>query len=72
MNWARSNLSLIHICHFATHFNVSTPTKPCAPGLPFLDVDAEAGDASLLALDPSRVDAVDDLLACLLYTSRCV
>lgn len=49
--------------HFATHFNVSTPTKPCAPGLPFLDVDAEAGDASLLALDPSRVYAVDYLLA---------
>ncbi len=49
--------------HFAMHFNLPAGSEACAPGLPFLDVDAEAGDASLLALDPSRVYAVDYLLA---------
>ena len=49
--------------YFAAHFDLPTTVAACAPGLPFLDVDAEAGDASLLALDPSRVYAVDYLLA---------
>jgi len=49
--------------HFAMHFDVSATKDACAQGLPFLDVDAEAGEASLLALDPSRVYAVDYLLA---------
>ncbi|TQM10439.1 uncharacterized protein DUF4105 [Pseudoxanthomonas sp. 3HH-4] len=49
--------------HFAMHFRMPMTTEACAPGLPFLDVDAEAGDASLLALDPSRIYAVDYLLA---------
>lgn len=49
--------------HFAAHFQVPATAGTCAPGLPFLDVDAEAGDASLLALDPSRVYAIDYLLA---------
>ena len=49
--------------HFSAHFGVPVPTQACAPGLPFLDVDAEAGEASLLALDPARVYAVDYLLA---------
>lgn len=49
--------------HFAEHFDLPTTVEACAPGLPFLDVDAEGGDASLLALDPSRVYAVDYLLA---------
>jgi hypothetical protein len=49
--------------HFTAHFNLSAGAEACAPGLPFLDVDAEAGDASLLALEPSRVYAVDYLLA---------
>ena len=49
--------------HFPAHFDVPPTTETCATGLPFLDVDAEAGEASLLALDPSRVYAVDYLLA---------
>jgi hypothetical protein len=49
--------------YFAEHFRVPVATEACAPGLPFLDADAEAGDASLLALDPSRVYAIDYLLA---------
>ena len=49
--------------HFAAHFDLPVTVAACAPGLPFLDVDAQAGDASLLALDPSRVYAVDYLLA---------
>ncbi|MEI2794081.1 DUF4105 domain-containing protein [Pseudoxanthomonas sp. F11] len=49
--------------HFSAHFSVLATAHPCAPGLPFLDVDAEAGEASLLALDPARVYEVDYLLA---------
>ena len=49
--------------HFAAHFGMPTTAEACAPGLPFLDVDTEAGDVSLLALDPSRVYAIDYLLA---------
>jgi hypothetical protein len=49
--------------HFSAHFGVPVSTQACAPGLPFLDVDAEAGEASLLALDPARVYEVDYLLA---------
>ena len=49
--------------HFSAHFSVPATAHACAPGLPFLDVDAEAGEASLLALDPARVYEVDYLLA---------
>ena len=49
--------------HFATHFGMPPAVEACAPGLPFLEADADAGDASLLALDPSRVYAIDYLLA---------
>ena len=49
--------------HFSAHFSVLATAHACAPGLPFLDVDAEAGEASLLALDPARVYEVDYLLA---------
>ena len=49
--------------HFAAHFNVAAATGACTPDLPFLDADAEAGDASLLSLDPARVYAIDYLLA---------
>nr|WP_298129473.1 DUF4105 domain-containing protein [uncultured Pseudoxanthomonas sp.] len=49
--------------HFATHFGMPPAAEGCAPGLPFLEADADAGDASLLALDPSRVYAIDYLLA---------
>ncbi len=49
--------------HFAKHFDMSGTVEACAPGLPFLEADAERGDASLLVLDPSRVYAVDYLLA---------
>lgn len=49
--------------HFAAHFAMPSVADGCAPGLPFLEADAEAGDASLLALNPSRVYAIDYLLA---------
>ncbi len=49
--------------HFSAHFSMPATAHACAPGLPFLDVDAEAGEASLLALDPARVYEVDYLLA---------
>ncbi|KRA52605.1 hypothetical protein ASD77_13280 [Pseudoxanthomonas sp. Root65] len=49
--------------HFATHFGMPPAVEACAPGLPFLEADADASDASLLALDPSRVYAIDYLLA---------
>lgn len=49
--------------HFATHFGVEPAMEACAPEMPFLDVDAEASDASLLALDPSRIYGIDYLLA---------
>ncbi|WP_394697001.1 DUF4105 domain-containing protein [Pseudoxanthomonas japonensis] len=49
--------------HFAAHFDVPATDDGCASGMPFLDVDTEAGDAALLALDPSRVYAIDYLLA---------
>lgn len=49
--------------HFALHFGDPASDVACAPGLPFLEADAARGDATLLALDPSRVYEVDYLLA---------
>ncbi|MEE7561281.1 DUF4105 domain-containing protein, partial [Xanthomonas sp. Kuri4-2] len=40
-----------------------SPTAACVPALPFLQADDDDGRVSLLALDPSRVYAVDYLLA---------
>jgi len=47
----------------AAHFGDPASDVACAPGLPFLEADAARGDATLLALDPARVYAVDYLLA---------
>ncbi len=49
--------------HFAAHFGWSPPHGACAPGLPYVSADADAGVAELLQLDPARVYAVDYLLA---------
>lgn len=47
--------------HFAEHFGWSPPSSACSRELPYLH--AEQGEAPLLELDPSRVYAVDYLLA---------
>ena len=47
--------------HFAAHFGTSPPHADCAPGLVYVQADADA--APLLQLDPDRVYAVDYLLA---------
>lgn len=49
--------------HFATHFGMSPPQAVCAPGLVYLQADADAGQSPLLQLDPDRVYAVDYLFA---------
>lgn len=50
--------------YFVAHFGLpATDAAACPPGLPFLDADVQAGEASLLALDPARVYAIDYLLA---------
>ncbi len=49
--------------YFSGHFHWSPPQADCAPGQVFLQSDPEAGEAALLPLDPSRVYAVDYLLA---------
>lgn len=49
--------------HFARHFGMAPPPAECAPGLVYLQADADAGAAPLLQLDPDRVYAVDYLLA---------
>ncbi|MEL1264716.1 DUF4105 domain-containing protein [Pseudoxanthomonas putridarboris] len=49
--------------HFAVHFGVAEAPRDCAPGLPYLDADAEKGEAALLELDPARVYEIDYLLA---------
>ncbi|MGN7724896.1 DUF7844 domain-containing protein [Luteimonas sp. 22616] len=49
--------------YFADRFGGAPPQADCAPGLPYLQPDADAGQAPLLELDPARVYAVDYLLA---------
>ncbi|WP_051176221.1 DUF4105 domain-containing protein [Luteimonas mephitis] len=49
--------------YFVERFGMPSPPADCAPGLPYLQPDAEAGQAPLLELDPARVYAVDYLLA---------
>lgn len=49
--------------YFSGHFHWSPPQATCAPGQVFLQADPEAGEAALQPLDPSRVYAVDYLLA---------
>lgn len=47
--------------YFSEHFGASPPVADCSPAQPFLH--AEAGEPPLLELEPSRVYAVDYLLA---------
>jgi hypothetical protein len=49
--------------YFAAHFGMSPPPASCAPGLVYLQADADAGQPPLLQLDPERVYAVDYLFA---------
>jgi hypothetical protein len=49
--------------YFARRFGSSPPQVECAPGLPYLQPDADADRSPLLELDPARVYAVDYLLA---------
>lgn len=49
--------------YFSGHFGWSPPQSACAPGQVFLQADPEDDEAALLALEPSRVYAVDYLLA---------
>lgn len=48
---------------FAEQLGAPREATPCANTLPYLQADNDAGAMSLLALDPSRVYAVDYLLA---------
>lgn len=49
--------------YFSGRFDWSPPQADCAPGQVFLQADSEDDEAALLALEPSRVYAVDYLLA---------
>lgn len=49
--------------YFSGHFDWSPPQSVCAPGQVFLQADPEESEAALLPLEPSRVYAVDYLLA---------
>jgi hypothetical protein len=49
--------------YFSDRLGSAPPKAHCAPGLPYLQPDADAGQAPLLELDPARVYAVDYLLA---------
>lgn len=49
--------------YFSRRFRWSPPHVACAPGQVFLQADPQAGEAALLQLEPSRVYAVDYLLA---------
>lgn len=49
--------------YFAEHFGLSPAPADCAPGLVFLQPGADAGQPSLLQVDPERVYAVHYLLA---------
>ncbi|AOD14904.1 DUF4105 domain-containing protein [Xanthomonas fragariae] len=48
---------------FAEHIGAPREVLPCGTTLPYLQADNDAGAMSLLTLDPSRVYAVDYLLA---------
>lgn len=48
---------------FSGHFDWAPAQASCAPGQVFLQADADDGEAALLQLEPSRVYAVDYLLA---------
>ncbi|KAF1708059.1 hypothetical protein CSC73_10345 [Pseudoxanthomonas sacheonensis] len=48
---------------FSEHFDWAPAHAGCAPGQVFLQADADSGESALLRLDPSRVYAVDYLLA---------
>ncbi len=49
--------------YFADRLGGAPPHADCAPGLPYLQPDADAGQAPLLELDPASVYAIDYLLA---------
>ena len=49
--------------HFSGHFHWAPSQADCAPGQVFLQSDPEDDETALLALEPSRVYAVDYLLA---------
>jgi uncharacterized protein DUF4105 len=49
--------------YFSGHFGWSPPQSACAPGQVFLQADPEDDETALLSLEPSRVYAVDYLLA---------
>jgi hypothetical protein len=49
--------------YFAARMRVEAAPRDCAPGLPFVQANAEDGQPPLLLLDPARVYAVDYLLA---------
>lgn len=49
--------------YFSEHFDWSPAGAGCAPGQVFLQADADDGEPALLQLEPSRVYAVDYLLA---------
>lgn len=49
--------------YFSEHFDWAPAQASCAPGQVFLQADADDGEAALLQLEPSRVYAVDYLLA---------
>ena len=48
---------------FSEHFDWAPAQASCAPGQVFLQAEADDGETALLQLDPSRVYAVDYLLA---------
>ncbi len=49
--------------YFSGHFDWTPVGAGCAPGQVFLQADADEGESALLQLEPSRVYAVDYLLA---------
>lgn len=49
--------------YFSEHFEWAPARTDCAPGQAFLQADADDGEPALLQLEPSRVYAVDYLLA---------
>ena len=49
--------------HFAKHFGMPPPPADCAPGVVYVQADADAGQPPLQQVDPDRVYAVDYLLA---------
>jgi hypothetical protein len=49
--------------YFSEHFRWAPAHAGCAPGQVFLQADADEGESALLQVEPSRVYAVDYLLA---------